>query len=185
MLSAQAGETRTPAYLALNPRGHVPTLVEGDVVLYESIAILAYLEARWPSPPLFGTAPRETGEIWRVIAECTCYLQAAAEAFILPLYFGDAEGRAAELEQAARTIHAELARITASLAHSPYLVGDALSAADLVMLPAVQSLLRAAGKPAAAALAIPFLPLAPELDAWRARLEALPYYARTYPPHWR
>ena len=41
-----------PAYLALNPYGRVPTLEEDGFVLYESTAILEYLEATHPTPPL-------------------------------------------------------------------------------------------------------------------------------------
>ena len=43
---------RGPAYLALNPYGRVPTLEEDGFVLYESTAILDYLEATHPTPPL-------------------------------------------------------------------------------------------------------------------------------------
>lgn len=74
------------------------------------------------------------------------------------------------------------------LARTPYLAGHAVTAADLVVLPHVQSILRAASKDAARAFALPFLPLDathPALAAWRDRMMALPYYARTVPPHWR
>ena len=37
------GENRTPAYLALNPNGRGPTLIDGDRVIYEAAAILMYL----------------------------------------------------------------------------------------------------------------------------------------------
>lgn len=184
-LSVDKGELHQPSYLALNPRGRVPTLVDGDLVLYESLAILAYLEAAWPAPPLLGTTPAETGQIWRVIAEYTAYLDAAVEAFILPLYFGTSAGKTDELNAAARTIGDELGRLAAPLARTRYLAGDELTLADLVVLPHVQSILRAAGKPGASGLALPFLPLAPALADWKARLEALPYYAATFPPHWR
>ena len=44
-------ETRTPEFLALNPRGKAPVLVDKDgTVLFESLAILAYLEAVYPHP---------------------------------------------------------------------------------------------------------------------------------------
>lgn len=52
-----AGENHTPAYLALNPFGEVPTLVDGDVVVRDSQAILVYLASRyggerwWPRDP--------------------------------------------------------------------------------------------------------------------------------------
>jgi glutathione S-transferase len=50
------GETRTPEYLLLNPNGHVPTLVDGDLVLIESLAINYYLaqnyaQVLWPRDP--------------------------------------------------------------------------------------------------------------------------------------
>ena len=47
-LEASEGEHRTPEYLALNPRGKVPVLRDGDIVVYESVAILAYLERLRP-----------------------------------------------------------------------------------------------------------------------------------------
>jgi len=187
MLSLSAREQRSAAYLALNPRGRVPTLVDGDVVLYESLAILAYLEARSPSPPMFGATPRAVGVTWRVISEYTAYLDPAVEAFILPIYFGKAMEHAASIGDAVRTIADELARYEAMLSRMPYLAADAPSAADFVVYPAVQSILRAAGKDAARAFELPFWPLPAKhaaIEAWRQRMIALPYHDRTYPPHW-
>lgn len=188
MLSMSKGELRAPAYLALNPRGRAPTLAEGDVVVYESMAILAYLEARTPSPTIFGLTPPEIAASWRVISEYTAYLDPAVEGFIVPIYFGQTEERAASIRDTLPVIRDELARYEAVLARTPYLTGDALTAADFVLYPAVQSLLRAAGKDAARAFELPFFPLAdtyPAIDVWRNRLMALPYHERTYPPHWR
>ena len=181
-LSLRDGEQRQPAFLALNPRGRVPVLVDGDFVLNESLAILQYIEARWPKPALFGAPPRQTGAIWRVISEYTSYLDPAVEAFILPIYFGKPlDG----VEAAARIIGDELVQMAATLRRSPFLAGDELTAADFVVLPHLQSVLRAAGKPAAQALSLPFLPLPPAIADWRARIEAMPYYPRTIPAHWR
>jgi glutathione S-transferase len=42
-----------PAVLAANPKGQVPVLIDGDLTLYESSVILAYLEDRHPEPPLY------------------------------------------------------------------------------------------------------------------------------------
>ncbi len=46
------GAQRTPAYLAVNPQGLVPALVDGNHTLSQSMAILEYLEERFPEPPL-------------------------------------------------------------------------------------------------------------------------------------
>lgn len=50
------GENRTPEYLAINPNGKVPALVDGDIKLWESSAIMAHLAIKagsdlWPSDP--------------------------------------------------------------------------------------------------------------------------------------
>ena len=66
-------EHKAPEILALNPRGKVPILVDGDFVLYESLAILAYLEKKHPSPALFGTTAAETGQIWQRVFELMNY----------------------------------------------------------------------------------------------------------------
>ena len=47
----------TPEYRALNPYGRIPTLVDGELVLYESSAILEYLELAHPQPPLVPAVP--------------------------------------------------------------------------------------------------------------------------------
>lgn len=51
-----AGDMKTPQYLALNPNGKAPTLVDGDFVLWESSAIMVYVCVKagsdmWPSDP--------------------------------------------------------------------------------------------------------------------------------------
>ena len=44
LLEFSKDEHKAPAYLKLNPRGKVPTLKDGDYVLYESLAIMSYLD---------------------------------------------------------------------------------------------------------------------------------------------
>lgn len=59
-----AGENLAPGYLAINPRGVVPTLVLDDgTVLDESLAICRYFEGLQPEPNLFGRTPLETAQI--------------------------------------------------------------------------------------------------------------------------
>lgn len=59
------GEGRTPAMLAKNPNGKVPILEDGDFVLWESTAMLAYVAAKAGRTDLAPTTPRERAEVDR------------------------------------------------------------------------------------------------------------------------
>ena len=52
-LDIRAGETHTPEYRALNPKGVVPTLVVDGQPIVESAIICEYLEEKYPTPTLF------------------------------------------------------------------------------------------------------------------------------------
>jgi glutathione S-transferase len=188
LLEFSKGEHKTPAYLKLNPRGKVPTLKDGDFVVYESIAMMAYLDRKYPDPPLFGKTPEETGLIWRVISECESYLVGEGNKVVRPIFFGKGLDRVDEIQQAAQSIRQELKGIDATLDRSNWLVGGKISAADITVFPLVQLLLRAASKDAAKSFNLGLLPLSegyPNIARWLQRIEALPNYQHTYPPHWR
>ena len=53
------GEQRQAKYLAVNPQGLIPTLEDGDLKLGQSLAIMDYLEAKHPEPPLYPQALAE------------------------------------------------------------------------------------------------------------------------------
>jgi glutathione S-transferase len=188
LLEFSKEDHKSPAYLKLNPRGKVPTLKDGGFVLYESLAIMAYLDRKYPDPPIFGTTPQETGLIWRAISETESYLVAPGAKVIVPIFFGKGLEKTDEIQAAAATIRDELKRIDAALAGSVWTVGSCISAADIALFPLVQILLRAASKESAKPLNLGFLPLAqtyPNIAAWVKRVEAIPGYEKTYPPHWK
>jgi len=188
LLEFSKGENKRPAYLQLNPRGKVPSLKDGDFVLYESLAIMSYLDRKYPDPPLFGKTPEETGLIWRALAECESYVVSASNKVVRPIFLGEGLDKVGEIQQAAQTLRQEFKTIDERLAGSHWLVGDKISAADIGTFPLVQLILRAASKEAAQPLNLGFLPLektSPNLAKWVQRIEALPDYQRTYPPHWR
>lgn len=57
-ISIAKGEQLSPAFRAVNPRATVPVLVTEDgTALTENLGIAAYLEARFPEPPLLGQSP--------------------------------------------------------------------------------------------------------------------------------
>jgi glutathione S-transferase len=188
LLEFSKGEHKTPAYMQLNPRGKVPTLRDGEFVVYESLAIMSYLDRKYPTPPLFGATAEETGLIWRAICECESYFAPASDKVVLPLYFGKGLDKVDEIQQGAEAIRRELKSLDARLSTHDWIVGDTISAADLAIFPLIQGILRAASKPAAQLFNLQWLPLATyysNLAAWARRIEALPNYQRTYPPHWR
>jgi maleylacetoacetate isomerase len=51
-LHLEKGDQFTPQYRALNPQMVVPTLIDGEVKLFQSLAILEYLDEKYPEPPL-------------------------------------------------------------------------------------------------------------------------------------
>ena len=69
-----------PDVLALNPKGQVPVLVDGDLSLYDSTVILEYLEDAYPHPALYPTAPGER-------ARCRLFELFADEVMLAPLRF--------------------------------------------------------------------------------------------------
>ena len=75
------------AYRALNPTGVVPTLVDGDLVLSESAAIVLYLADRFPEARL---APDDRAQYYRWLVFLTNTLQTAMLRFFYPERYGDA-----------------------------------------------------------------------------------------------
>jgi glutathione S-transferase len=187
LLEFSKGDHKSAAYLQLNPRGKVPTLKDGGFVVYESLAIMSYLDRKYPAPPLFGNTAEETGLIWQTISECESYFTSAGDKVVRPLFFAKGLEKIDEINQAAETIRQELKTLDARLSTRDWLVGETISAADITIFPMIQLILRAASKDAAEAFNLQWLPLSryPNLAAWAKRVESLPNYQRTYPPHWR
>jgi glutathione S-transferase len=186
LLSFSKRETRTPEFLALNARGKVPVLKDGDVVLNESLAILAYLDSRYPDPPLFGRTPEETGKVWRLVMEFENHGGPAITTVGRPILFNTLAQDETKVREGLPLLHEELATLEKRVANG-YLVGTSISAADIVWFCGLQYLARAATRPSAAALDLgvwPFSNRYPGLVAWAANVEAIPGYEDTIPPHW-
>jgi glutathione S-transferase len=188
LLTISKGENKSPEYLAINPRGKVPAIRDGAFTLYESMAILLYLDRKYPDPPLFGRTPEQAGRVLRQALELVHHFEPKMDRVAIPIYQGKGAEQAEAIKVAAAEVHQELATLEANLEQSPWLAGDLVSAADLTALAFVQHLLRASGKESGRSLELGFLPLDaryPRLGAWLGRMEALPGYDRAYPPHWR
>jgi len=181
-------EHKSPQMLAMNFRGRVPVLKDGDYVVFESLAVLYYLDLKYPDPPIFGRSPEEAGVIMRVICEYQAYAEEQLNKLVRAFFFTNTTHRRDELANAMHVVASEARSIEARLSKSDWVVGESFSAADIVIFPGLQMLLRALHKPEARDLSSRFLPLDinyPALARWIKRVESLPGYERTFPPHWR
>jgi glutathione S-transferase len=181
-------EHKGPALLKMNPRGRVPVLKDDDYVVFESLAILHYLDRKYPQQPLFGRSAEEAGTIERVICEYQSYAEEHIMRIIQAILFQGIEGRMEEIERVLGLVLKEAATIENRLATSAWLVGEAFSAADIVVFPGIQMLLRSLDRREAQELRARLLPLEsnfPAIAAWIRRVQALPGYERTVPPHWK
>jgi glutathione S-transferase len=183
VLSFSAGDTRKPEFVALNPRHRVPVLVDDDFVLYESSAIVEYLDEAYPGrgAPLFPGDARTRAIIRRMIREVDEDFDAALDPLTTQAFSKKPEERDAKAIADARKALVEEFALFSRAMRGDYLAGP-LSAADYALYTLLAFVWRSEIK-------LPDLNangmLTPELARWKARIEALPYFDKTIPPHWR
>lgn len=128
------GQPRPAEFLKINPRGNVPVLVEEDgFVMREGGAILSYLLDKHNSPmlPKSGQARARALE-WLMFANATLH-PAYARVFFLSGAVKDAAAKEAALAVAFARINALWAEVEAELANQPFICGEAVSAADILL----------------------------------------------------
>lgn len=188
LLSMDQGDLKKPDFLRISPRGMVPVLVDGDISVAESLAILTYVESKFSTPSLTGQNPTEKAHIMQEMSETTYYLEPPLRQVAGAIFFDRLSGKEEEVNAAAEKLRGELDRLEKKLKSRDWLAGSAISAADIWVFPFLMIAERAAEKPLAKQLPLNFLPLAknyPAIAAWVNRIKALPAFERTYPPHWR
>jgi len=166
------GTLQSPEHLARHPFGRVPVLQHGDFWLYETQAILRYLDRVLPQRPLTPADARGAARMDQVMNINDWYLFHGVgnviifQRIIAPQLMGRApdEAAIAAAMPKARTVFAELSRLLGG--HS-WLAGDAISLADLLVAPAVAFF---ALTPEWAELGVPH----PNLVAWLERMESRP-----------
>jgi glutathione S-transferase len=181
-------EHQSPQMLKMNPRGRVPVLKDNDYVVFESVAILYYLDQKYPQIPIFGLSPEEAGVIMRVICEFQAYAEPYVQKIVEAVFSDQVSDDIEELTDAMHIVGREARTIEGRLSKEQWIVGENYTALDMVIFPWIQLLRRAMNRPSAAALSARFLPMErnyPALARWVSRVEAMPGYERTYPPHWR
>jgi glutathione S-transferase len=184
VLSFQANDTTKPEFVALNPRHTVPTLVDDGHALWESLAILEYLDERFTSgPKLYPGDAKARARIRRLIQEMQDYLGTEAiDAITNELFFkADAAPDMDKVAKGRERLKEELEYFAKEL-RGKFVAGDTPSAADFVLMPYLGYVWRIDFRKPETKLAgiIP-----PAIAEYRKRFEALPYWDKTFPPHWR
>lgn len=173
VIDLMKGEHRTDDYLGLNPNGKVPTLQDGDFVLWESNAIAQYLaEGVENDTPFFPRDRRSRADLLRWQSWAIAHLGPATSQIAYERAFKPMMGQEPNLAKIDQGL-VDLARygkvLDQHLAARPYLLGDALTLADF-----------------AVGAAFTYAPMAnyplddfPNVKAWLARLDEIPAWSET------
>jgi glutathione S-transferase len=180
MLSFDKGDTEAPEFRAVNPRGKVPAIVDQGFALWESGPIVEYLEEAYPQPPLLPADPQARATVRRIAAEADNYLGPLMSDLARATLFRKGPADAAALAEIHQRLAEELPRYEAALSGDFF--SAELSLADFTVYPRVRFIRRIDERQPGENWArhIP-----PRIAEWMGRIEALPYYARTIPPHWK
>lgn len=169
------GAQQTPAFLALNPTGRTPVLVDGDFKLWESNAILQYCASK-SATPLYPNDARSRADIARW--QCWDLAHWGAQA-CQPLIFENLVKKfvnlgppdAAAVVKGNEAFNKEAKMLDAHLAQHKYLVNDTLTIADFAV---AAPLFHAQGA------ALPLNPYG-HIRSWFERVSALPCWRETAP----
>jgi len=134
------GGLKQPAHLARHPFGRMPAVEHGDFTLYETQAILRYIDRVAPKPPLTPADPRAAARMDQLMNISDWYLfqgvgnVIAFQRVVGPRVFGVIPDEAviAACLPKARTVFDEIARL---LGDQAFLAGDAFSLADAMVAP--------------------------------------------------
>jgi glutathione S-transferase len=169
------GAQRTPAFLAMNPGGRTPVLVDGDFKLWESNAILQYLASKTPTAlypyDACGRADIARWQCWDLAHWGAQACQPLIFENLVKKVVNIGPADAAAVAKSTEAFHKEAKMLDEHLAKQKYLVGDALTIADFSV---AAPLFHAKGAE------MPIGPYA-NMRAWFERVSALPCWAETAP----
>ncbi len=172
LLDFAKGEHKSAEYLALNPNGAVPTLVDGDFVLTESRAIMQYLASKKPESGLLPKSEAERADVLRWQFWDAAHFSPALgtlgfeRVFKAMMSLGDPDQ--SKVNDALASFRRFAGVLDKRLDGKTYVVGDALTIADLTLASSLMY-----GKQAEAPIAE-----FPHLQAWFGRIGELPGYRK-------
>ena len=134
VVNLQRGEHRRPEFLRLNPAGKLPVLVDGEVVLNESVAIVLYLAGKYPERGLLPTDVVTRAELDRWLLFTVTELEQplwriARNTFVYP----EDQRLAGDVPTASREFKEMAAVVESHLRGREFVVGDTVTVADFVL----------------------------------------------------
>jgi glutathione S-transferase len=175
MLDFAKGEQKNPEYLALNPNGAIPTLVDGEFVLTESRAIMQYLASKKPESGLLPRDEQVRADVtrWQFWDSSHFSPQIGTLAFqrVLKQMFGMGEPDAGKVAEALTNFRRFAAVLNKRLEGKQYVVGDSLTLADLTLASSLMYAKQAD------------VPVAefPSVHAWFSRMSDMDAWKKTSP----
>ncbi len=132
-------ELDSAEFVAVNPRGEIPALVDGDVAIFDSTIICEYVEERFPEPRLYPVSPAERARVRMLEDLADTTFEAVPWALLEVRFFGRASGALAEAltAQAMADLGRMLDRLERELDGREYFTGDVFGIADCALLPHV------------------------------------------------
>ena len=125
------GETHLPEYLALNPNGHIPTLQDGELVLWESLAINLYLARRYDKG-LWPHSVADEGRVYQWSVWAMTELEGPLLAYVMhSLLLPKAQRDPKKAAEALAQLAQPLGVLEAALHGKSALVGESFGVADL------------------------------------------------------
>jgi glutathione S-transferase len=180
-VSPDKGDLEAAWFRALNPHGKAPVLVDGDFTLFESDAIVDYLEDAFPAvgARLWPRDARRRALARRTAIEASAYLYPPIRTLVTA--WSEPEANRAAIEEAKPKIKARLDASAGQLTEQ-FFTGAEAGAADFAVYPLVALVKRLDVRRPEEGVAN----LVPEpIYAWSREIEAVPGFASIYPPHWR
>ncbi len=182
-MSFSAGDLKTEAYRRINPRCKVPAIDDNGFTLYESAAIVEYLDDQYPQDgaALFPGDASNRAHIRRLINEADLYFDAASRRLLQAVLFTKKEDwDESRIKRGREAVAMELSEFEDRLS-GEYFAGQ-ISAADFTIYPMIALACRMdLRKPDLDVASL----IGPKVSAWMQRFESLPIYSKTYPPHWK
>ncbi len=136
MVKLHKGEQRSPEYLALNPRGQVPVLVDGDEVVTQIVAILLYLDEKLPMAGILPPAGLERARALQVLAWMNNTVHPTFTHVFMPQKFTDDDAAQKAIRDFGAARYRELLGEIEALAAkaAPWMVGARPGALDAYAL---------------------------------------------------